>query len=63
MTGILGRMATYSGKVVKWDDAVAKGPNELPARLAMDAPTPVAPDTNDLYEHAVAVPGVYKPFS
>ncbi len=63
MTGILGRMATYSGKVVKWDDAVAKGPNELPAHLAMDAPTPVTPDTNDLYEHAVAVPGVYKPFS
>ena len=26
MTAVLGRMATYSGQVVHWDDAVAKGP-------------------------------------
>ena len=25
MTAILGRMATYSGKIVKWDEALAKG--------------------------------------
>ena len=36
-TAVLGRMATYSGKLVKWDDAVAKGPNEFPAELAWDA--------------------------
>jgi len=32
-TAVLGRMATYSGSVVSWDDAVAKGPDEMPARL------------------------------
>jgi len=37
MTAVLGRMATYSGQVVRWDDAVAKGPDESPERLAWDA--------------------------
>ena len=40
MTAVLGRMATYSGKVVKWDDAVAKGTSEFPAKLAWDAEAP-----------------------
>jgi hypothetical protein len=30
MTAVLGRMATYSGKVVKWDDAVKYGKSEFP---------------------------------
>jgi myo-inositol 2-dehydrogenase/D-chiro-inositol 1-dehydrogenase len=55
-------MATYSGQVVRWDDAVAKGPNEMPASLAWDAPPRVLPDKDGSYEHAVAVPGVYKPY-
>ena len=38
MTAVLGRMATYSGQVVKWDDAVAKGKTEFPKQLAWDAP-------------------------
>jgi predicted dehydrogenase len=59
-TAILGRMATYSGHVVRWDDAVAKGRNEMPAKLAWDAEPPVLPDKDGSYEHAVAVPGVYK---
>ena len=62
MTGVLGRMATYSGKVVKWDDAVAKGKALVPDKLAMDAPVPFPPDKNDLYEYAQAMPGVYSPF-
>jgi predicted dehydrogenase len=61
-TSVLGRMATYSGKVVKWDDAVAKGPSEMPKSLAWDADPPVMPDKNELYEHAVAMPGLYKPY-
>ena len=44
ITAVLGRMATYSGQVVKWDDAVAKGPDEMPERLAWDAKPPVLPD-------------------
>ena len=61
-TAILGRMATYSGQVVRWDEAVAKGPNEMPERLAWDAKPRVLPDQDGSYEHAVAVPGVYKPY-
>jgi myo-inositol 2-dehydrogenase/D-chiro-inositol 1-dehydrogenase len=61
-TAVLGRMATYSGQVVRWDEAVEKGPDEMPQRLAWDADPPVLPDADGSYEHAVAVPGVYKPY-
>ena len=61
-TAVLGRMATYSGKVVKWDDAVAKGPSEMPEKFAWDANPPVLPDANGSYEGSVAVPGLYKPY-
>jgi len=63
MTAVLGRMATYSGQVVRWDDAVAKGPDEMPKKYTWDADPPVLPDKNLSYEHAVAVPGVYKPYA
>ncbi len=61
-TAVLGRMATYSGKVVTWDEAVAKGPSEMPARLAWDADPPVLPDADGSYEHAVPMPGIYKAY-
>ena len=61
-TAVLGRMAAYSGKLVKWDEAVAKGPDEMPARLAWDADPPVRPDATGSYEHAVPMPGVYKAY-
>ena len=60
MTAVLGRMATYSGQVVKWDDAVAKGPSEMPQTYAMNANPPFLPDAEGNYE--VPTPGVYKPF-
>ncbi len=59
-TAVLGRMATYSGQVVTWDDAVAKGPCEMPEKFAFDADPPVMPDKDGLYP--IAVPGVYKPY-
>jgi predicted dehydrogenase len=62
MTAILGRMATYSGQVVKWDDAVKLGPDEMPKKFAWDALPKVVPDKDGSYEYAVAVPGVYKPY-
>jgi predicted dehydrogenase len=61
-TAVLGRMATYSGQAVKWDEAVASGPSELPPRLAWDADPPVLPDASGSYEHAVPMPGVYKAY-
>ena len=62
MTAVLGRMATYSGQVVKWDEAVARGPNEMPKEFAWNAPPPVLPDADGGHEGSVAVPGVYKPY-
>jgi predicted dehydrogenase len=60
MTGVLGRMATYSGQEVNWDDAVAKGPSEMPKRFAFDADPPAMPDKDGNYP--MPVPGVYKPY-
>jgi predicted dehydrogenase len=60
MTAVLGRLATYSGKVVKWDEAVAKGTTEFPKTLAWDAPAPVAPDANG--DYPIPIPGVYKAY-
>ena len=59
-TAVLGRMATYSGRIVKWDDAVAKGPSEMPKRFALDADPPAMPDQDGLYP--IPVPGVYKAY-
>jgi predicted dehydrogenase len=59
-TAVLGRMATYSGLEVEWDEAVAKGPNELPARLAYDADPPDLPDKDGFYP--IPLPGLYKPY-
>lgn len=59
-TAVLGRMATYSGQSVKWDEAVAKGPSEMPERYAFDADPPAMPDADGNYP--MPVPGVYKPY-
>lgn len=63
-TSVLGRMATYSGQVVKWDEAVEKGPQEVPdpSHWTWDSKPPVVPDENGSYEHAVAIPGIYKAY-
>jgi predicted dehydrogenase len=61
MTAVLGRMATYSGQVVKWDEAVAKGTSDFPATLAWDAKAPVEPDKDGNYP--IPVPGVFKPYA
>ena len=60
MTAVLGRMATYSGKVVRWDEAVAKGPQESPERIAWDARPRHLPGPDGKYPFPM--PGVYKPY-
>ena len=60
MTAVLGRMATYSGQVVKWDEAVEKGPQESPEQIAWDAKPRSLPDENGLYPFPI--PGVSPPF-
>ena len=58
MTAILGRMATYSGKVVKWDEAINSQLDLTPKNLAWDAETLVKPGPDGIY--ACATPGVTK---
>ena len=58
MTAILGRMATYSGKIVKWEDALNTSLRLIPAnqQWTFDAIPPVVPDLAGNYP--IAVPGV-----
>ncbi len=58
MTSILGRMATYSGQQIGWDDAINSGISLQPSEYAWDAVMPNLPNDQGLY--AVAVPGVTK---
>jgi len=63
MTAVLGRMATYSGKIIKWDDAVNKGKDLAPGIADYDWETtpPIVKGENGKYP--VAVPGEYSPFA
>ncbi len=58
MTSILGRMATYSGKVVNWDEAINSEISLLPKDFSFDATPPVLPGPDGMYP--CAVPGVTK---
>jgi predicted dehydrogenase len=54
-TAIFGRMATYSGKTLKWDEALKKGIDLSPQSYDFAATPPVVPDANGFYP--VPVPG------
>lgn len=60
MTAILGRMATYSGQVVTWDEAMKSETDLAPQRYSWDAKAPVKPGPHGLY--ACAMPGRTKPY-
>lgn len=55
MTSILGRMASYSGQVVTWDEALNSNVSLYPQRLAWDAATPAMPGEDGKYP--IPVPG------
>jgi hypothetical protein len=55
MTAIMGRMATYSGKLIKWDEALNSTLDLSPQQYSFTADPPVMPDENGNYP--VAVPG------
>ena len=61
MTAILGRMATYSGNVVKWDDALGRGKPlaDFDSLTSFDAEAPVQPLDDGSYP--VPQPGKYDP--
>jgi hypothetical protein len=56
MTAILGRLATYSGKELKWEDALASKVQLMPSILTWESEAPVQPDANGGYP--VAIPGI-----
>lgn len=56
MTAILGRMATYSGKMLEMKDALASTKGLMPKNFDFNAEPPVLPDAEGKYP--VAVPGV-----
>ena len=55
MTSILGRMATYSGKVISWDEAINSEIDLSPREYDFKADPPVLPDAEGRYP--VPVPG------
>ena len=56
MTSILGRMATYSGQIVSWDDAIKSDLSLAPKKYDWNAEPPIKPGKDGYYP--VAVPGV-----
>lgn len=56
MSAILGRMATYSGQLITFEDALNKGRGIMPMEYSWDAKPPVLPDADGKYP--VPVPGV-----
>lgn len=60
MTAVLGRMANYSGKIVKWDEALKEGTSSFPKNLSWDAPAPVEKDEDGNYP--IPIPGIHPPY-
>jgi hypothetical protein len=58
MTSILGRMATYGGKEVTWDEAINSQISLMPKDFSFDATPLVLPGPDGMYP--AAVPGVTK---
>jgi hypothetical protein len=62
MTAVLGRMATYSGEEVTWEQATQSELELAPglAEMTMESAPPVLPDEDGNYP--IAMPGTAKAF-
>ena len=58
MTAIMGRMATYSGLELTWEEALNSNIKLVPEELSWDSRPPLTPDADGFYP--IAVPGVTK---
>lgn len=58
MTAIMGRLATYSGQVINWDEALKSDISLMPKEFSWTAMPLVLPDANGMYP--IAVPGKTK---
>lgn len=56
LTGIIGRIACYTGEVIKWDEAIKSDIDLMPERYAWDANPKVMPNEDGTYP--VAIPGI-----
>lgn len=56
LTGIIGRAACYTGKVIKWEEALKSNVDLLPEKFDWNANPKVMPDENGMY--AAPIPGV-----
>ena len=56
LLAVMGRMVTYTGKAVRWKEAMASKEDLSPARYAWDAEPPVLPDDDGRYP--LAMPGI-----
>ena len=62
-TSVFGRLATYSGIEVNWDDAVSKMATIYPADpFSFDSEAPVQPGEDGTYAETLPVPGIYMPY-
>jgi predicted dehydrogenase len=55
MTSIFGRMATYSGQILTWDEAINSKDDLIPSSFSWNDMPPAKPDANG--DYVVAVPG------
>lgn len=60
LTGIIGRMATYSGQVIDFEKALNSGISLMPKEYSFSATPPVVPDADGNYP--IATPGKTKYF-
>jgi myo-inositol 2-dehydrogenase/D-chiro-inositol 1-dehydrogenase len=58
MTAVLGRLATYSGQVISWDEAFASDKVLTTDAETWDAPAPIGPLSDGSYR--IPIPGVTK---
>jgi myo-inositol 2-dehydrogenase/D-chiro-inositol 1-dehydrogenase len=58
MTAILGRLATYSGREISWDDALKSNVSVMPTEFTWETKPPVLPGANGMYPQAI--PGLSK---
>ena len=53
LTGIIGRIACYTGKTIKWDDAITSTVDLSPDEYAWDALPKIVPNENGEYPYAI----------
>jgi len=57
-TSVFGRLATYSGQNITWDEATKSNFSIMPEEYDMNAEAPVKPGANGDYE--IAIPGTWE---